>query len=460
MADTPFDPSEHPALIDLGQRLRELAGDSAYAAGRDYLKKGLVKQGAVAGTTGYATVSGSTEYRVSIAFGDEVKVTCTCPAHRRNRHCKHVVAVCSALLERPGDFARAEPPPEPAAKKPARAKKESGGDEAPRKSARAPKATKADLQAAGLETVERLMLELAAGGLMTLGPEKAALLADAGELVRSLKLRRLGNLLLALQRAAVSESTGFAHLSADLYLTLTATRNHLEGRLSLDPQGAEELLGKVWRDEDLEPVVGLELVEVASLAESDGEFQVESSYLADLASGRVLIERQITPRALWKGPKPRHRTRLLVDEAGLYPGPAPQRIKLRRARRAPLTLADIERLIQRAPADLAVLRERLVARLSDPFAPERIPVLFRPTSLLTQGDLVGALDQSGRFLPLEWPDGWRKELSSLLEPGAPVALLGLLSLDHPGLRLHCLALVAPGLAWEHGPIFPDGPRRR
>jgi uncharacterized Zn finger protein len=89
--------------VSLSRDLRDLAGDAAYQAGRDYLRKGLVKQGAVAGTTAYATVSGSTDYRVSVAFSDEPKVTCTCPAHRRKRYCKHVVAVCGALLERPLD---------------------------------------------------------------------------------------------------------------------------------------------------------------------------------------------------------------------------------------------------------------------------------------------------------------------------------------------------------------------
>src|SRR5207248_8448384 len=91
-----FDPAAHPALADLGARLRELAGDAAYRAGHDYLRKGLVQQGAVAATTAYATVRGSTDYRVSVAFAAEPKVACTCPAHRRSKYCKHVVAVCTA----------------------------------------------------------------------------------------------------------------------------------------------------------------------------------------------------------------------------------------------------------------------------------------------------------------------------------------------------------------------------
>ncbi|HLN64859.1 MAG TPA: SWIM zinc finger family protein, partial [Symbiobacteriaceae bacterium] len=99
-----FNPGAHPKLAELSERLRELAGDAAFKAGRDYLKKGLVKQGVVAGTTAYATVTGSTEYRVSVAFGETEKVTCTCPAHRRAKYCKHVVAVAAALVDSPASF--------------------------------------------------------------------------------------------------------------------------------------------------------------------------------------------------------------------------------------------------------------------------------------------------------------------------------------------------------------------
>ena len=61
-----------PALADLGSRLRQLAGDAAYQAGLAYFRKGVVKDGSVAGSTAYATVSGSTDYRVSVAFGAPV----------------------------------------------------------------------------------------------------------------------------------------------------------------------------------------------------------------------------------------------------------------------------------------------------------------------------------------------------------------------------------------------------
>ena len=474
----PFDPTSHPGLADLGGRLRELAGDGPYQAGRDYLRKGLVKQAAVAGSTAYASVTGSTNYRVSVAFGDEIKVTCTCPAHRRSKFCKHVVALCTALLERPDDFTMVEAAPEVQAP---RAKgRASGGGGGERR--RATRAQPAELRAAGLETVDRLLIELADDGLLGLGPDKAALLAGVGELVRSLKLRRLGNLVLALQRAAGAatdagrptaspiatqapvsrarqaaalEPHGFADLLIDFHLTRRATGAHLEGAVSLDPRLAEELLGKTWREEELEPVAGLELVEVGYTRASDGEFSIETSYLADPSDGSVYAERQISPLRMFSTPKPRHRLRLLVDEAGLYPGLGPRRIKLQRVRRGPLALADVERLLGRAVESVSDLRGQLVERLQEPFGPGEVAVLFRPAALVAQDGQGGAVDREGCFLALDWPDRWLDEVPRLLPETGGYALFGLLALADRGLQLRCLSLVG-ALHWARGPIYPNG----
>ena len=460
----PFDPAAHPGLAELAARLRELAGDNAYQAGRDYLRKGLVRQGAVAGTTAYATVTGSTDYRVSVGFAAEPKVTCSCPAHRRSKFCKHVVAVCAALLERPADFAATEPAPEPSKRPSRRAAGPTG--------ARRKQAAPAQLQATGLDTVDRLLAELADGGLMSLGSDKAALLAGAGELVRSLKLRRLGNLVLALQRAAAGsqsgparrsgspgdqpmlESAGFSELLIDAYLARRATGAHLEGRVALDPRLAEDLLGKTWRDEELEPIAGMEMVEVGFTVANDGEFRVETSYLAELARGEVYVERAITPIRLHAAPKLRHRLRVLVDSAGLYPGVAPRRLKLRRVRQAPLSLAHVERLVAAAPDDLTELCRRLVERQQVPFGPAEVAHFFRPAALLTRERQIGAVDRAGRFLAITWPDVWTDRLPPLLPPPGRYALFGLLRLDESAARLHCLSAVG-ALEWDRGPVFAD-----
>ena len=503
MATPVFDPTAHPALTDLGAHLRGLAGDASYQAGRDYLRKGRVRQGAVAGTTAYATVTGSSEYRVSVAFGGEpsqVKVTCTCPAARRNKYCKHVVAVATALLERPADFVIGEAPPEVLAP-PRRAARAAGGSAGRPRAAKAAGPTPEQLRAAGLETVDRLLAELAEGGLMSLGPDKLALLAGAGDLVRALKLRRLGNLLLRLQRAAeqgqpgrsgprrspgLSGSPGtapgldersFARLLADLWLTRQATGAALNGRAQLDGAAAEDLLGKTWRDEDLERVGGLELMEVGFQREDDGEFRIETSYLGDLATGTLYAERQITPIRLSTAAKPRHLHRLLVDDAGLYPGgpgSAPRRLKLLRAQRAPLSVSDVARWLARVPDTVAALRHALVTHLATPFGPPEVAIAIRPAALLTYTSQTSqdraariavqpvAADTEGVRLALECPSRWLERLVPLLPSAGSYALVGLLRLAGTedasagsGLVLRCLSAVSPGFGGANGPVISD-----
>jgi hypothetical protein len=491
--------------VDLSRRLRELAGDAAYAAGRDYLKKGLVRHGTVAGTTAHATVTGSTDYRISVAFASDLpapKVTCTCPAHRRNKHCKHVVAVVVGLLERPGEFTPVEPAPLPAeattkgtAKRRGGTKGGSGGTAKERTAAQ-----RAEQQATGLAVVDRLLEELAAGGLASLGTEGTALLAEAAETVRALKLRRLGNRLMALQRLASvhgasasrpmptvqtvalvrqfapiyrpskgrtgeladggeqNDEARFAAILCDVALARRTLGAQAEGRVTLEPALAEDLLGKTWRDADLERVAGLELFPLGEERLDDGEFKVETSYLLDPRDGAVYAEKQISPLALRSSPKPTPRQRLLVDEAGLYPGDSPRRIKLLRTRRLPLTTLDVERVLDKAATDVATLRARLVDRLRSPFGPAEAAVLFRPAELLRDGAHFGALDATGRFLSLTIPSRLAKDLPSLLPESGRYLLFGSLRpAETPaGMALACISAVGD-LLWGNGPVCPDDP---
>ncbi|MCC7369183.1 MAG: SWIM zinc finger family protein [Chloroflexi bacterium] len=468
-----FDPATLPQLTSLGQRLQKLAGDSAYKAGRDYLRKGHVKDGSVAPgveePAAFALVSGSTDYRVSVRLpaADEARVTCTCPAHRRNKFCKHVVAVCAALLEQPAAFSVLDSLPEPPA--PAARKKTSRAGGASKT-----KVEPAAQRAAGLDVLDRLLLELTDGGLMALGAEKSQLIAQCGELVRALKLRRLGNLLMQLQRA-VADSQGidaatFTSLLLDLYRCRTATGAMLDGSVALDPRLAEDLLGKTWRAEELEPVADLELVQVATTQESDGEFLVATSYLADLASLTIYVDRVIAPRRLRGTEPPNHRLRLLVRSAGLYPGLAPRRIKLAQYERATLRSEHLDRLVQGAASDVTEIQRRLIERAASPFGQPEAAVLFRPSALLTApegtpglattraGAPAGALDRSGQFLALDWSALAVAGLELAPPPDDPFALFGIVTPTAFGPRLRPLSVVgmtprSTGRG-SYGRIFP------
>lgn len=482
MSPTQFDPAAHQSLTDLGERLRDLAGDAAYKAGRDYLRKGRVQDGAVAESSAHATVKGSSEYRVTVAFPsiEATKVRCTCPAHRRSAYCKHVVAVCAALLEQPAAFTMLEALPQPPAPK-----KQEKQAAPRRRGATAAKVKPAEQRAAGLAVLDRLLVELTEGGLVQLGPEKAALIEQCAELVRALKLRRLGNLLMQLQRVVTARSTGreidgaaFARLLLDLYLCRAATGAQLEGKVALDARLAEDLLGKTWRAEDLEPVTGLELVQVAATNENDGEFTIESSYLVDLGTLTVYVERQISPMKLRSTPKAQHRLRLLVEDAGLYPGLAPRRIRLGRFKRAVLRAEDVDRLVLGATDDLSEVQRRLVARAAVPLGRGEVAVLFRPALMLASPEdgnearkatrradwtrlmrTVGAIDGAGRFLAVSIPSTGVADLATIGQAPGTFALFGLAGLGDNGLTFRCLSVLTSSActAWtgSRGPLVPE-----
>jgi hypothetical protein len=479
VSPTVFDPAVHLPLTDLGGRLRELAGDAAFKAGRDYLRKGRVQDGAVAESSAHATVKGSSEYRVTVAFPsvEATKVRCTCPAHRRNAYCKHVVAVCTALLEQPATFTVLEALPEPPATK--RTSSPRGRGTAPKK------AEPAEQRAAGLAVLDRLLVELTDGGLVQLGAEKAALIEQCAELVRALKLRRLGNLLMQLQRVVAARTAGgeidgaaFARLLLDLYLCRAATGAQLDGKVALDPRLAEELLGKTWRAEELESVTGLELVQVAATVENDGEFAIESSYLVDLASLVVYVERVISPGKLRRTPKAQHRVRLVVEEAGLYPGLAPRRIRLGRVKRAALRSEDVERLVQGATDDLSEIRRRLVERAAVPLGQPEVAVLFRPALLVVPSDgpeqdrqpsrranlyaatrSIGAIDRAGRCVRCTVPIGLADSLAAIAQEPGTFAVFGIARLGAAGLELDSPSVVVSpaSTSWSalRGITLPD-----
>jgi hypothetical protein len=437
-----FDPAAHPGLVTLGGDLRQLAGDAAYRAGLEYLRKGLVAQGSVAGTTAYATVSGSTNYRVSVSFGDAAKVTCTCPAHRRSKFCKHVVAVCAALLEQPAAFVEVEPAAEPPPQERPRAKR----------AARSRGPSVEELRAAGLATVDKLIDDLASEGLLGLGSDKVALLDSAAELVRALKLRRLGNLVFALQRAASArgqhlEADAFADLLIDLYLTQRASAAHLTGQAELEPQLAEDLIGKTWRAEELEAMSApIETMEVAFTVESDGEFRIETSYLAELGTGTV-YERS--------APKPRYRSRTILEETRLYPGAPPRRVRVGRARQVDLQAKHVDGLVARAETTVEELRRRVAEREAIPFGAPPVVALFSPAALLVRDGTLAASGDGTELLVLDWPAHSRGEMMGLLPSDGRFALFGHVRLGRSGLEMACLSAVSSGLQWGRGPVFPE-----
>jgi hypothetical protein len=451
-----FDPALFPALVALGQQIRELAGEAAYRAGRDYLRQGMIQEPTVSGTQALAVVRGSTDYRVSISFEGTAaaKVTCSCPAHRRSKHCKHVVAVSVALVEQPrlfrivakADIPMVAPPPRKRRDPSAKQKVEELKDQQ---------------RQAGLLLVDRLLEELAATGISGLGPEQLALLASVAETVQGLKLRRLGNGLTALRRLVVehgqeeSTPTAFATQLAEISTLRHVVAASLAGEISLDPRLADELIGKTWRAKELEQVTGLELIAIAREVHDDGDFRVESMYLVDLVSNDIFVERQITPRGLRGERLTPRRTRTIVDEAAVYPGLAPRRIKLASTQRGALTMVQIDRVVNAAVGEVAELRRRLIERLSVPVGAAEVAVLFRPEGIVAAGDRLAAIDARGEMVPLVWPDAWsHATVRVMTQESGRYAFVGLVELSSDGPQLRCLSIFGD-LGWVNGPHYPE-----
>jgi uncharacterized Zn finger protein len=85
--------------------IKRAAGDRSFARGGEYLD--AVEDLEIGGAEITASVYGNSEYRVSLAFGDEgLTGDCTCPYGREGFFCKHCVAVGLAVLKVGDDLPR------------------------------------------------------------------------------------------------------------------------------------------------------------------------------------------------------------------------------------------------------------------------------------------------------------------------------------------------------------------
>jgi uncharacterized Zn finger protein len=85
--------------------IKRAAGDKSFARGREYLDS--VEDLEIGGSEITASVYGNSEYRVSLAFGDDgLTGDCTCPYGREGFFCKHCVAVGLAVLKIGDDLPR------------------------------------------------------------------------------------------------------------------------------------------------------------------------------------------------------------------------------------------------------------------------------------------------------------------------------------------------------------------
>ncbi len=438
--------------------------------GRKYLQKGAVLRPWTAGASIHAEVqgSGSTPYRIDITFKEgavKPSTKCSCPAWRRNPLCKHVATVLLAWANKPETFAVVEAPPTEVKAKPARAPKKAASDA---DGAAAGSATKSKTDASadaarmaqlesGLSQAADLLTELCARGLLAVTAEQADAVLKLAELLISQRLNALGRRvqLLAIRLRQVSDAktnrrsgqptvseTDFTGLLAAAWLTLAATRRAIQSDPAAGDASAdlEDLLGSRFDESRLSKAQSAALLELAFEEETDEiGFVTDTSYLLDLESGELMLERQILPaRLAEKGRKRPYNSLLLNCQIGSSRSQPPRRVKISAiGQKQPITADALAHAARHAVTTVAVLRRRLAAQIADPLAPRELLALFAlhalqaidPTTQGKTGARLLLVDAEGVALPVE---GAASAVLGLATYESILALFGRLKLNERG----------------------------
>ena len=418
------------------QEIKKLCQSDDFQNGEPYFRQGKVTDTWQTETSLHALVagSGSKPYQVSVALQEgNLAPHCTCPAHRRRPYCKHVAAVLVAWARAPERFVMGQAP---AALKP----------QSQVRRARQPKTDARQVQAEGLDKVEELLVELATYGLLSLAEAQVTRVNDLAHTVESHKLRRLARLVgrlgatlqTALKNQKQLDEAAYAELLNDTWLTLQATRRALEDPAA-DPLLLDELIGKAWRESDLERREGERLVELAyETVTLDSGFTMDTSFMFSLNSGTLYTEKLIIPAQLKKQPRKPSYTGRLEGALGLYPGPEPRRVKLlEMSPEAPLTDADWQQAVACAERSVAALFRHFQAAVANPLAAPEAYAFFAPAQVFVDGPNVHLLDHEKQAIPLA--EGWRILGALTHQPVA--AIFGRLALADGALHLAPLGLV-------------------
>jgi hypothetical protein len=378
--------------------IKAVCQSADYGNGEDYFRKGKVTDTWQTENSIHASVAGSGKrpYQVSITDQDR-KLTpkCTCPAHRRRPFCKHVSAVLIAWARTPERFVvgQAIAPPKPQSQV---------------KRARQAKVGRRKVQMEGLDKVEELLVELTSYGLLSLTEAQIARVGDLAHTTESHKLRRLARRVTLLGKMLETartdpesfEETTYAELLSDTWLTVQATRRALEDPKA-EPTLLDELIGKTWREKDLERRENARLVELAyETVTLDTGFIIDTSYLFSLDDGVLYTEKQIVPAKFKKQARKPSYNSLLVGTIGLYPGPEPRRARLIETNQSPITESDWQQALVHAERSVPALFQCFQAATSNPLAPPEAYALFAPAQIFVDDTVIYLLDEGEQAIPV------------------------------------------------------------
>lgn len=444
--------------------------DKALSDGRTLVKKGAFnKLGKLADDSllwGLCQGSGAKPYEISVDLaGDNPTLRCSCPV--KPPPCKHILGMLVSFLEKPDAFKAGEPDPsllEKRAKNVERAEKKAESAAKPREVNTAALEKKTKIQRDALDLLEKLVVDIASGGLGTLDTKKGSRIAEQAKQMNDAYLPGAAE---ALRRLAAlcerREEDGEVFWGARepgsdlgdelrhrlmvrhvtrLWAMIRRGQKVLDEKLeegesqSDNDAVVEDLLGRIW---DLAALKGagywkqkLDLFELADERHDDHVRQerVEQGWLLDLGDGAVYVDRKFRPLgALDKvGEKPSYDRPLTIDDAGVYPGFVNRRIRWELKgyhEHKAATPDDFERLHRVAQPTVETAVARYKEQIKNPLAPDEAVILLRVADIQRSvPDALVAIDDKGGKLVLRDSPITRYRSTNNLEMAAGASLDG------------------------------------
>jgi hypothetical protein len=364
--------------------------------------------------------SGKSPYEVSVDLGNEGAPVsrCTCPS--RKFPCKHGLGLMLAYVAAPETFTEREPPAELTArreKQAERAQKKAAGETTPRKVNQAAVAKKAAAQREGLDLLEKLLIDLVAGGQwfepsrLERLERQSKQLADAYLPGTMVTLRRL--ILLGRQESLADEERTVlaSDLIGQLWATVQKGRNYLDNKLEVGEAQSEadavmeEVFGTVWQLTDLKEKgyvrQNLYLLELAYERCDDEarEARVETSHLVELTDGALYQAITYRPYKAMKqiAEQPSYAQPLAIAEAAVYPGFLDRRIRWDKGveKTQPLEAGHIQAVWARAAPAFDTTLAEFRKQLKHPLAPREAVVFLRCQTIGRIGERVVIEDAKG-----------------------------------------------------------------
>jgi hypothetical protein len=420
--------------------------------------------------------SATEPYQISADFHDAANPVLRSSSPSRQTPDKFSLGLLLAYLQDPNSFSPREPSDElliKREKKIAFDEKKKSGSAAPRKINKAAPDKKLAAQREGLEVLEKLLVELVAGGhwfdpsRLEKIEKQLKHLSDASLPMATFGLRKL--MLVAKQKDLNADDRMAIGMEviASLWASISRVRAYLDQKLAAGETQAdadaviEDAVGKTWQLAELRAkgcfVENLSLFELAfeRIDEEARQQRVEVSNLMDMGSGAVHQASVFRPfKGLSQVPEQTsYMWPLTVSEAAICPGFVNRRIRWEKG---------IEQLIENPPSDhlakaYALAKddfngalEEFRSQLKHPLAPREAVFFLHCARIGRIGDRVAIQDDTGVRIELK---DRRKDFSNVSNL---VRAMGMMGKDKPALlvRLYMLPLANTVLGLPLAAVSP------